>query len=244
MEGKITKYILSSVLAIALFVAEIVLMVQYNVSRGITKQDVNRIIDTYDLEIEIKKAKEYKELESQIDSEMLQEIIESEELNNYIKGNVKSLYGNILYNEKNEYINNEELKQYINNTITKYQETIEITDQDIETIDKNIDIMTKEIEQNIEEVETHKSEIKIISDILSPKTTTYIVGVTVLIGIAIISLNKSKDGYMWVGLTTIIVGIIFFVLWLSLSKTINTTGIDEKIIRYVSKYLPTFLKTL
>ena len=57
-------------------------------------------------------------------------------------------------------------------------------------------------------------------------------------------INRSKDAYMFIGLTTLIVGVIFFILWLSLSKTIVTTGIDEDIIRYASTYLPTLLKTL
>lgn len=244
MENKIIKYLFSFILTIILFISEIFLMVQFNISRGITKEDMNRIIDNVNIENEIIETKEYKELEDQINPELLEQIIESEELSNYIKENAKALYSNILYNENNNYINSEELKQFVNNAILEQQELIGITDEDIELINKKIDEMTKEIEKSIGEVEEYKSDLKIISTFLSNKTTTYILGITVLIGAAIILINRSKDGYIFVGVTSIIVGVIFLILWLSLSRTINTTGIDEDVIRYVSIYLPNLLKTL
>lgn len=244
MENKIIKYLFSFILTIILFISEIFLMVQFNISRGITKEDMNRIIDNVNIENEIIETKEYKELEDQINPELLGQIIESEELSNYIKENAKALYSNILYNENNTYINSEELKQFVNNVILEQQELIGITDEDIELINKKIDEMTKEIEKSIGEVEEYKSDLKIISTFLSKKTTTYILGITVLIGATIILINRSKDGYIFVGVTSIIVGVIFLILWLSLSRTINTTGIDEDVIRYVSIYLPNLLKTL
>lgn len=244
MENKIIKYLFSFILTIILFISEIFLMVQFNISRGITKEDMNRIIDNVNIENEIIETKEYKELEEQINPELLGQIIESEELSNYIKENAKALYSNILYNENNTYINSEELKQFVNNVILEQQELIGITDEDIELINKKIDEMTKEIEESIGEVEEYKSDLKIISTFLSKKTTTYILGITVLIGAVIILINRSKDGYIFVGVTSIIVGVIFLILWLSLSRTINTTGIDEDVIRYVSIYLPNLLKTL
>lgn len=244
MENKIIKYLFSFILTIILFISEIFLIVQFNISRGITKEDMNRIIDNVNIENEIIETKEYKELEDQINPELLEQIIESEELSNYIKENAKALYSNILYNENNNYINSEELKQFVNNAILEQQELIGITDEDIELINKKIDEMTKEIEKSIGEVEEYKSDLKIISTFLSNKTTTYILGITVLIGAAIILINRSKDGYIFVGVTSIIVGVIFLILWLSLSRTINTTGIDEDVIRYVSIYLPNLLKTL
>ena len=244
MENKIIKYFFSFILSIVLLIAEIILMIQFNISRGITKEDMNRIIDNVNIENEIIDTHDYKELEDQINPELLGQIIESKELNNYIKENAKALYSNILYNENNTYINSDELKQFVNNVILEQQELIGITDEDIELINKKIDDMTKEIEESIEEVEEYKSDLKIISTFISKKTTTYILGITILIGAIIILINRSKDGYIFAGITTLIVGAIFFILWLSLSKTIITTGIDEETIKYVSKYLPTFLNTL
>ena len=244
MENKIIKYFFSFILSIVLLIAEIILMIQFNISRGITKEDMNRIIDNVNIENEIIETKEYKELEDQINPELLGQIIESEELSNYIKENAKALYSNILYNENNTYINSEELKQFVNNVILEQQELIGITDEDIELINKKIDNMTKEIEESIGEVEEYKSDLKIVSTFISKKTTTYILGITILVAAIIILINRSKDGYIFAGITTLIVGIIFFTLWLALSKTIVTTGIDEEIIKYVSTFLPTFLNTL
>ena len=244
MENKIIKYFFSFILSIVLLIAEIILMIQFNISRGITKEDMNRIIDNVNIENEIIDTHDYKELEDQINPELLGQIIESKELNNYIKENAKALYSNILYNENNAYINSDELKQFVNNVILEQQELVGITDEDIELINKKIDDMTKEIEESIEEVEEYKSDLKIISTFISKKTTTYILGITILIAAIIILINRSKDGYIFAGITTLIVGIIFFILWLSLSKTIVTTGIDEEIIKYVSTFLPTFLNTL
>lgn len=244
MENKIIKYLLSFILAIILFISELVLMIQFNLSRGITKNDINKIIDNVNIENKIIETKEYEKLENQINPEILQEIIESDELNNYVKSNIKLVYNNIIYNENNEYMGSEELKQFVNNVILEQQELVGITDEDIELINKNIDNMTKEIEQSIEEIKIIKGETKIISKFMEKKTTTYILGITILIGATIILINRSKDGYMFAGITTLIVGVIFFILWLSLSKTIITTGIDEEVIKYVSSYLPTLLKTL
>lgn len=244
MENRILKYFLSFILAIILFISEILLIVQYNTSRGITKENMDKAIDNISIENEIVQMDDYKELEEQINPEILQQIIESNELNNYIKGNVKALYSNILYNENNKYVNSEELKQFVNNLVIEQQETLELTEEEIELINIKIDNITKKIDKSIEDVKMHKSDMEIISKIVSKTTTTYILTFTILIGAAIIIINKSKDGYIFTGIITLIVGVIFFIIWLTLSRKITTTGIDDKIIKYIEIYLPTLLKTL
>lgn len=244
MDNKIIKYLLSFILAIILLISEIFLMIQFNISRGIKKEDINKIIDNINIENEIIETDEYKKLEEQINIEILQEIIESQELNNYIKQNLKALSSNILYNENNTYISSDELTQFVNNVILEKQELFGIHEEEIEIINKELDNITKEIEQNIEEVELYKNEIKIISKFLENKTTTYMIAFTLIITAIIILINQSKDKYIFVGMPTLIVGVIFLILWLSLSQKINTTGIDKKIIIYANKYLPNLLKTL
>lgn len=244
MDNKIIKYLLSFILAIILLISEIFLMIQFNISRGIKKEDINKIIDNINIENEIIETDEYKKLEEQINIEILQEIIESQELNNYIKQNLKALSSNILYNENNTYISSDELTQFVNNVILEKQELFGIHEEEIEIINKELDNLTKEIEQNIEEVELYKNEIKIIYKFLENKTTTYMIAFTLIITAIIILINQSKDKYIFVGMPTLIVGVIFLILWLSLSQKINTTGIDKKIIIYANKYLPNLLKTL
>ena len=241
MENKIIKYFISFILAVVLFVAEVLLIVQFNISRGITKNDINNIIDSIDIENEMVELEEYKK---EINSEIFQEIIESKELQDYIKENMKVAYNNILYNENNNYIDSNDLKIFVNNILLEKQELIGITEEEIENINKKINDITHEIEIQIEDMETHKSDLKIISSFVSKKTTNYIIIFALLIIGTIILINQSKEGYIFVGIPTLIVGIVFLILSLTLSKTINTTGIDEEVIRYVNTYLPTLMKTL
>ena len=242
MTGNVVKFFLSFILSIVLFVLEVLLLVQFNVSRGITKSEINNIIDDVSIENEIIDSDIYKELEDQIDYELLQEIVESDELDSYLKGNAKAIYNNILYNENNSYISSDGFKEYVHNLIEHKKE--DISSDDIDIIESKINELTKEIDLQIENIETYRSDIVLISSFMLEKTTIYLALFSILVAFIIIVINRSKDGYMFVGLTTIIVGVIFFVLWLSLSKTINTTGIDREVIHYVNLYLPTLLKTL
>ena len=241
MTGNVVKFFLSFILSIVLFVLEVLLLVQFNVSRGITKNEINNIIDDVSIENEIIDSDIYKELEDQIDYDLLQEIVESDELDSYLKGNAKAIYNNILYNENNSYISSDGFKEYVHNLIEHKED---ISSDDIDVIESKINELTKEIDLQIENIETYRSDIVLISSFMLEKTTIYLALFSILVAFIIIVINRSKDGYMFVGLTTIIVGVIFFVLWLSLSRTINTTGIDREVIHYVNLYLPTLLKTL
>jgi lipopolysaccharide export LptBFGC system permease protein LptF len=240
MENKLLKYLFSFILCGVLFVSEILLIIQYNASRGITKEEINNIIDSVNIEKETLKFDEYKELEKEINPEILQNIIRSKELEIYVKENSKIAYSNILYDEDNIYISSEELKNYINNTLTEQ----ELTEEEKENINKKVDEFINRYEQGLENAQIFKNNIKIISSFMSKTATTIMLGISILIGLVIILINKSKEGYIFVGITTLIVGVIFFILWLSLSKTIYTTGIDKDVIRFVNMYLPTLLNTL
>ena len=88
------------------------------------------------------------------------------------------------------------------------------------------------------------NNLNIIQKFMSNKTTTYLLLITVFISLGIILINKSKTGFLFTGLPTIIVGVIFLILELSLAGKINATGIDERIIYVVNTHLPNILKTL
>ena len=244
MENKIIKYVINLILAIVLFISEMILMIQFNISRGITQKDINRIIDKINIENEIIELDEYKELEEKINSELLQEIIENKEIEQYKKENLKSIYTNILYNENNPYKSSSELKETINNIILEQQIEYGITDEDIELVTSEIDKITKEIENQIEEIEIYKDNVKLVSTIISKKMTNYIIGFIGILIALIILINKSKEEYLFIGLPTIMVGIIFLVIALTLGRNINATGINEEIIDLVNTYLPNLIKIL
>lgn len=243
MEDKIFKYVISFILCIILFVSETLLLVQYNVSKGIRREDVIKIIDNLNIEDEIQELENYDKLEEKLNREVLNEIINSDELNRYVKENAKSIYLKTIYGEKVNYISNEELKLYINNKVEQLEELNEITETDKIEILNIVDEITKEVENGIEE--TSKIEnMNIIAKIMSNKTTTYILLITIFISATIILINKSKTGLIFAGLPTIITGVLFLILELTLTRKINSTGIDRRVIYAVNNYLPNMIKTL
>lgn len=243
MEDKIFKYVISFILCVILFVSETLLLIQYNVSKGIRKEDVIKIIDNVNLEDEIKELNSYDKLEEKLNREVLNEIINSDELNRYVKENAKSIYLKTIYGEKVNYISNEELKLYINNKVEQLEELNEITETDKIEILNIVDEITKEVENGIEET-SNIDNLNIIAKFMSNKTTTYILLITIFISATIILINKSKTGLIFAGLPTIITGVLFLILELTLTRKINSTGIDRRVIYAVNNYLPNMIKTL
>ena len=244
MENKIIKYVISFFLCLILFISEIILLIQFNLSKGIKRQDVTKIIDNINIEDEIKELDRYDELEQSLDTEILKEIVNSEELNLYVKENAKGIYLKLIYGENTYYASNQELKEYINNKIESLQELNKITETEKDNLLSIIDEITTEVENNIEEISNMDNNLNIIQKFMSNKTTTYLLLITVFISLGIILINKSKTGFLFTGLPTIIVGVIFLILELSLAGKINATGIDERIIYVVNTHLPNILKTL
>ena len=244
MENKIIKYVISFFLCLILFISEIILLIQFNLSKGIKRQDVTKIIDNINIEDEIKELDRYDELEQSLDPEILKEIVNSEELNLYVKENAKGIYLKLIYGENTYYASNQELKEYINNKIESLQELNKITETEKDNLLSIIDEITTEVENNIEEISNIDNNLNIIQKFMSNKTTTYLLLITVFISLGIILINKSKTGFLFTGLPTIIVGVIFLILELSLAGKINATGIDERIIYVVNTHLPNILKTL
>ena len=244
MENKIIKYVISFLLCIILFISEIILLLQFNLSKGINKQDVIKIIDNINIEDEIKELDGYDELEETLEPELLQEIVNSEELNAYVKENAKGIYLKLAYGELTYYSSNQELKEYINNKIEELQELNEITEEEKNNILNIVDEMTTKVENDIKDIRNVDNSFNIIQKFMSSRTTTYLLLTTVLLSVGIILLNKSKMGFLFTGLPTIIAGVLLLILELALTEKINATGIDKRVIYVVNTYLPSIIKTL
>ena len=242
MENKIIKYVISFILCVALFAIEIILLIQFNLSKGIRKQDIIKIIDNINIEEEIKEMDNYYKLEKTLKPEIIREIVNSEELGAYVKENAKNMILSLRYGENINYASDQELKAYINNKVGQLEELNEITPDDKQEILNVFDEMAKEIGNKIEEVD--KIDSTIVSKLLSNKTTTYLLLATILLSFIILAVNQNKTGFIFTGLPTIIAGVIFLMIELSITKTINSTGIDENIIHTINVYLPNLLKTL
>lgn len=244
VENKIIKYVISFILCIILFISEMILLIQFNLSKGIRKQDVIKIIDNVNIEDEIKELDNYDELEKKLNPEILKEIVNSNELNTYVKENAKRIYLKLIYGESFNYASNQELKEYIKNRIEQLQELNEITEEEKIDILNIIDEITKQVENDVEQISNIDNNFNIIEKFMSNKTTSYLLLIVVLLSVGIILINKSKTGFAFTGLPTIITGVLFLILELSLTRKINATGIDRRIIYSVNTYLPNMISTL
>lgn len=238
------KIIVSFILCIFLFIAEILFMTLFNISHGITKTDIINIIEQIDIKNELDEIESYKELKKEINGEILNELVGSQEVENYIKENAKSLYLNTIYNENMKYVSSIELKEQLNNKVDTLIEMNEITPEQKEKINNVLDEITQEIDEQIENVNNENEALQIIRGLISKKTSNYILVGVVLIALLIIAVNRSKAGYFWVGLPTIITGVLFLILALGLEGKIPETAIDIDLKIFVTKYIPSMIKTL
>ena len=243
MSEKMATYIISFIVCTILFVSETLLLIQYNMSKGIKKQDVIEIIDDFDIEDEIKKIDDYYKLENILGEEQLNEIISSNELNKYVKENAKSVYLKIMYGENLNTENSLELREYINNKLDTLHELNQITEEQEIEVSSIINTIINEAENDIEE-SIDFGNMNVIEKFMSNKATIYMIIITVLLTLSIILINKSKTGLIFVGIPTIITGILFLILELSLTQKINIIGIDKQAIYTVNTYLPNLIKTL
>lgn len=236
--------IISIMLSIFLFITEMLFMTSYNISHGITQQNVINIIEQVNIKNELNGIDAYKNLKQEINREILDQIFTSQEVENYIKENAKAVYINILYKENMEYISSIELKEQVNNKIEILTEQNEITEEQKEKIMTIIDELTSTIDNQIENINNENEVLQIIIIIFSKKTTNYILIAVAIIALLIFTVNKSKSGYLWTGLPTIITGVLFLILALSIEGKLPETSIDIEIKNFIIKYLPSLIKTL
>ena len=236
--------IISIMLSIFLFITEMLFMTSYNISHGITQQNVINIIEQINIKNELNGIDAYKNLKQEINREILDQIFTSQEVENYIKENAKAVYINILYKENMEYISSIELKEQVNNKIEILTEQNEITEEQKEKIMTIIDELTSTIDNQIENINNENEVLQIIRIIFSKKTTNYILIAVAIIALLIFTVNKSKSGYLWTGLPTIITGVLFLILALSIEGKLPETSIDIEIKNFIIKYLPSLIKTL
>lgn len=244
MDNKILKYIISIPLCVMLMVVELLLLTQYNISKGIRKEDVIKIIDNVDIVEQIEDQQEYRELENILGNETLDEIINSEELNSYIRESAKRIYLNTMYGEKNIALSKQELIEYVESKAASLQEENKLSEKNKREVIRLFNELADEMANDINDTASFSANNNIIPKLLSKKTTTYLVLAVVFISALIMLINQNKNGLLFPGITTLIVGTLFFILQLSLTRKIHATGIDDEIIELIKDYLPNFVRTL
>lgn len=236
--------IISFLLCIILFIAEILFMTLFNISHGITKTSITNIIEQVDIKKELNEIETYKELKQEINEELLNELILSQETEKYIKENINTIYQNAIYNENKDYTNSVKLKEELNNKIDSLIGTQEITIEQKEKIVNVIDEIIISIENQMESINDENQMLQIVRILVNKKTTNYMLITVMAISLLIIAINKSKSGYIWTGLPTIITGVIFLILAMSIEGKIPETSIDIEVKNFIINYLPNLLKTL
>lgn len=236
--------IISFILCIILFVAEILFMTLFNISHGIKKTDIITTIEQANIKNELNDIDSYKQLKKEINNELLDELVSSQEVENYVKENIKALYLNALYNENIDYVSSIELKEQLNNKIDILIDLNQIEPEQKEKIISVLDEITQKIDEQIESVDNETEILQIIRPLFNEKTANYILIGVIIIALLIIIINQSKRGYIWVGLPTIITGVLFLILVLGIEGKIPETGIDVEIKNFMINYLPNLLKTM
>ena len=166
--------IISFLLCIILFIAEILFMTLFNISHGITKTSITNIIEQVDIKKELNEIETYKELKQEINEELLNELILSQETEKYIKENINTICQNAIYNENKDYTNSIKLKEELNNKIDSLIGTQEMTIEQKEKIVNVIDEIIISIENQMESINDENQILQIVRILVNKKTTNYI----------------------------------------------------------------------
>lgn len=244
MDSKILKYLISIPLCVTLMTVELLLLVQYNISNGIRKSDVLNIIDNIDIVEQVEDQEEYQELKNILGKETLDELINSDEVSFYIRESAKKIYLNTIHGEKNPAISKQELTEYIENKAASLQEENKLSEKNKREVIRLFNEIADKMANDINETANFSANTNIIPNLISKKTTTYLILGVVFISALIMLINQNKNGLLFPGITTLIVGTLFFILHLSLTRKINATGIDDEIIELIKDYLPNLVRTL
>lgn len=232
MNKKIVISVISFVLCVALFFVEMIYLMLFSVRKGITKEDVINIIDDISITQILDDYDIYNDL-MLYDNNLVSEIIYSDEMSDYIKGNIKAAYSNIFYGESNAYISSNDLLDFVNNKV----ESIDLGDYNSSGLLVIINKLVDEFDGDLQVVQESDSFLMIVNDFFSAKTINFLLGMIIVISLIIIFINMSCDSFIWIGLPTMMSGILFLILTLSLSGMIDTIEVDINVFYYVNTFL-------
>lgn len=217
--------IISFFICIALFVTEMIYLTLYNVNNVATKKNIIELIDNINVKKELIKTDKYNE----VTNEVFDEIFDTEEIEIYIKENMKAIYLNTLYNENKEYVSSDNVKNKINDKLEVLVTENKITELQKEDIIKSTNDIIKEIDNNIEEANNNDLGKKIMQIIISKKTTHYILMGVIVLSSLIYLVNRDEKTLIWTGIPTLTSGLLFVLLALSLLGKIDAIDMNINI---------------
>ncbi len=217
--------IISFFICIALFVTEMIYLTLYNVNNIATKKNIIELIDNINVKKELIKTDKYNE----VTNEVFDEIFDTEEIEIYIKENMKAIYLNTLYNENKEYVSSDNVKNKINDKLEVLVTENKITELQKEDIMKSTNDIIKEIDNNIEEANNNDLGKRIMQIIISKKTTHYILMGVIVLSSLIYLVNRDEKTLIWTGIPTLTSGLLFVLLALSLLGKIDAIDMNINI---------------
>lgn len=217
--------IISFFICIVLFVTEMIYLTLYNVNNIATKKNIIELIDNINVKKELIKTDKYNE----VTNEVFDEIFDTEEIEIYIKENMKAIYLNTLYNENKEYVSSDNVKNKINDKLEVLVTENKITELQKEDIMKSTNDIIKEIDNNIEEANNNDLGKKIMQIIISKKTTHYILMGVIVLSSLIYLVNRDEKTLIWTGIPTLTSGLLFVLLALSLLGKIDAIDMNINI---------------
>jgi len=217
--------IISFFICIALFVTEMIYLTLYNVNNIATKKNIIELIDNINVKKELIKTDKYNE----VTNEVFDEIFDTEEIEIYLKENMKAIYLNTLYNENKEYVSSDNVKNKINDKLEVLVTENKITELQKEDIMKSTNNIIKEIDNNIEEANNNDLGKKIMQIIISKKTTHYILMGVIVLSSLIYLVNRDEKTLIWTGIPTLTSGLLFVLLALSLLGKIDAIDMNINI---------------
>lgn len=237
-------FLISFILCIFLLVSEMLYMVLFNFSHGITRDEIINIIDKADIMDEFSDMDLYNELGNEIGFDVLDELIAVTEVESYVKGNAKALYMNGIYGDNISYQDSIVLKEEISNKISGFIESNQITEEQRDRILSLLDEVIGSLDEQIEIVDSDNLFFEVIRILINKKTANYVLVGVFVISAIILVVNKSKNGYLFIGLPTLITGVLFLILLLAIQGRIPETSIDIDIKNFIVMYLPELLNSL
>lgn len=249
MNKKPTIIVFSIILSFILFFIEIFYLTFLNINKGLKKEEVLNYINNIDIKEILRTTDFHDEIKKEInlDKETIDKIMSSSQIETYIKDNTKQLYLALFYKEETPNITSNDIINLVNNNIDDIirQSNIEITEQQKQEILELTQTLAPNIEESIKDIDKVKVEFNNYRKIISSTIPNILLVSIIITSIIIILINKECHDYLlWLGLPTLISGILFLILALSLNGTLNFIQIDNSISITINKWFSSVIKNL
>jgi len=241
--------VINMILCFMLFFIEIFYLTFFTINKGIKKEEVLNYINNIDIKEILTTTKIHDEIQKEInlDKETIDKIMSSPQIETYIKDNTKQLYLALFYKEEIPNITSNDIINLVNNNIDDIvgESNLEITEEKKQEIIELAKKLSHDIEANMTNIDEIKIEFNNYRKIISTTIPNILVVLIRITSTIIIIINRNSHDYLlWLGLPTLISGILFLIFALSLNGTLNFVQIDNSIYITINKWFSSIIKNL